>query len=265
MSAPSIDQRTISIKQEWQDDAPSCLSYSAFDGVAAYVGTLPLPANPLDRPKLGLQDDVSKFDELVKLLDPVPSEKIYPAFAEGLTRFKPGDDSQALHLKGPNLTNYAGDDDLAKTLLQEALIHERLRTHPHPNLDIYLGCVAHNDLIVRLVFRSHIETLSRRREDMNFSPQQRQDCMDKVESAAKHLHSLGLAHNDISPANIMFGDGDSVFLIDLESCLPWGHRLSKGGLVGGWRGPFGNGQQFESSSAQCDILAIEDIRRWLME
>lgn len=34
--------------------------------------------------------------------------------------------------------------------------------------------------------------------------------MDQIAAAAAHLHTLGLAHNDISPANIMFDvDGDA--------------------------------------------------------
>jgi serine/threonine protein kinase len=47
------------------------------------------------------------------------------------------------------------------------------------------------------------------------------------------MHSLGLAHNDISPKNVMVREADdgtcSPVLIDFDSCGPFGYRLLSGG------------------------------------
>jgi serine/threonine protein kinase len=58
-----------------------------------------------------------------------------------------------------------------------------------------------------------------------------------VESAVGYMHSLGLAHNDINPKNIMVREaGDdshcSPVLIDFGSSGPFGGRLLNGGSMG---------------------------------
>lgn len=44
----------------------------------------------------------------------------------------------------------------------------------------------------------------------------------------RHLHSLGIIHNDINPANMMFDtcNGNTPVIIDFDSCRPKGHRLT---------------------------------------
>ncbi|KAH8744393.1 hypothetical protein F5883DRAFT_439941 [Diaporthe sp. PMI_573] len=86
--------------------------------------------------------------------------------------------------------------------------------------------------------------------------------MDQIEAAAaEHLHSLGLAHNDISPPNIMFDNAGQAVLINLDSCAPLGNVITKSGLVTGWKGPIdGYGRQYDRSSAECDKEAIQEIR-----
>ncbi|KAH8754189.1 hypothetical protein F5883DRAFT_382254, partial [Diaporthe sp. PMI_573] len=118
--------------------------------------------------------------------------------------------------------------------------------------------------IVRLALRRYSESLYdylQRETQEEFTSQQRVDCMDQIEAAAKHLHSIGLAHNDISPSNIMFDNTGQAVLIDLDSCAPLGNSLTKGGLVTGWKGPInGFGRQYDRSSAECDMRAIQEIR-----
>jgi serine/threonine protein kinase len=90
--------------------------------------------------------------------------------------------------------------------------------------------------------------------------------MDSIEAATAHLHQLGLAHNDISPNNIMFDDENVSVLIDFDSCAPFRNDLVKGGCVAGWRGPsIDNGKIFKKSSVECDELAIKYLRDWLTE
>ena len=44
-------------------------------------------------------------------------------------------------------------------------------------------------------------------------------------AAIKHLHSLGLVHNDINPANIMLDQEGTLILIDFDSCRNIGESL----------------------------------------
>ncbi|KAG6245556.1 hypothetical protein E4U23_005282 [Claviceps purpurea] len=42
-------------------------------------------------------------------------------------------------------------------------------------------------------------------------------CLEGIERDVRHLHSLGIVHNDISPANIMFDELDRPVIIDFDS------------------------------------------------
>lgn len=53
-----------------------------------------------------------------------------------------------------------------------------------------------------------------------------------IESVVKHLHSLGLAHNDLNPMNIMTDKKKRPILIDFGSCKPFGRRLMESGSPG---------------------------------
>ncbi|KAG6041916.1 hypothetical protein E4U41_000405 [Claviceps citrina] len=257
---------------DWQRDG--LLSVEAYQGSNAWHGRIPLRPHRDDWPRDGPQTDLSKFDELVKLLRPVPKHKIYPTFLpQELTRYEPepsaggGDDGSAVYFKAPKVAHYRGDgsDEIATRLLHEAKMLEVIRRDPHPNLGGYLGCVEEDGLLTRLVFKRYSKSVQDLLDDdvPEFTPQQRVECMDQVEAGAAHLHALGLAHNDISPSNIMF-DGRDAVLIDFDCCAPFGSPLSKGGWVTGWKGPMdGEGQQFKESSAECDRLAIREIRKHL--
>jgi serine/threonine protein kinase len=258
---------------DWQTGG--YLVFEAYEGFNAWYGRLPRKEHRKDWPHDGFQNDLSRFDELVELLRPVPKDKIYPEFPadELLTRYKPqqGDGSEASspYFKAPKLSHYRnGSDELAQRLLNEAKVHEKIVRNPHPNLGSYLGCVEEEGRLVRLALRRYSKSVYDRCQletpDDEFTFQQRMDCMDQVEAAARHLHSLGLAHNDISPSNIMFDNTGQAVLIDFDACAPLGNTLNKGGLVTGWKGPIaGEGPRFDQSSATCDELAIQEIRKYL--
>ena len=277
-SPRSITIQTVHILEEGQDpqefdwQSGGYLSFEVYEGFNAWYGRLQRKEHRKDWPCDGVQTDLSRFDKLVKLLYPIPREKIYPEFAVNeLTLYKPQQEgnSKAPYFKAPKLGHYQdGSDDLAIRLLEEARIHERILNKPHPNLDKYLGCIVEEGRLVRLALKRYSESLydrSQRATPEEFTLKQRMDCMDQIEAAAVHLHSLGLAHNDISPSNIMFDNGQAV-LIDFDSCAPLGNILTKGGLVTGWKGPIaGEGLQFNQSSTICDKLAIHEIRKYLAE
>lgn len=84
-------------------------------------------------------------------------------------------------------------------------------------------------------------------------------CMEGVEMRIGHLHSLGYAHNDLNPMNIMLDDSDNADIIDFGSCRPFGSNLMSGGTPG-WV------EKNSGKSEKChDEWAIGKIRTWIEE
>ncbi|KAL2073216.1 hypothetical protein VTL71DRAFT_10540 [Oculimacula yallundae] len=213
------------------------LSVSCFDGFSAYIGTFPLTKKR--KYTLGSHTNISKFNHIFEDLRRLTDSHLYPVYQPHFTQFTTVDidtciwDNNRYFFKAPNLSGYSGDDSIARLTLEEVEINEKLMRHPHPNLAVYLGCVVRNGFIVHLAFRKYYQILFSRVWASNgaieFPAERRLECMDGVKLAAKHLHQLGIAHNDISPGNIMFDGDDVPILIDLDSCAPIESRIKKGG------------------------------------
>lgn len=76
----------------------------------------------------------------------------------------------------------------------------------------------------------------------------------------KHLHSIGLVHNDLNPANIMFDQDDMLVLIDFDSCRYIGEPLRSTGTkrTHHWHDP-----SVDSSMEKNDLDAFKDLQTWL--
>ncbi len=145
-------------------------------------------------------------------------------------------------------------DFLARLLLGEAVVLERVARHPHPNIVRYSGVRIRRDRITGLVLEKHQLTLLDHVKQGHGLDEE--SFMRGLESAVAHLHSLGLAHNDINPENIMVGADKRPVLIDFVSCRPFGKRLLSGGTVG-WV------DDMDIWSAQRhDLSALEKLRQW---
>ena len=245
---------------------------TAYNGYEAYLGARPLddPGNWIAGPRNDLGD--AEFERLLKTMTRIPDEYIYPVFEGHLTEFDPVTSAEhGYFLKKPNIGVHEENELVAKLAMAEARTNEALLMHPHPNLGTYLGCIVHKGRLVGLAFPRHVETLSERMDrarktrSCQFTIDQGQVWMDSIQSAARHLNSLGYAHNDISACNIMFDRNDVPVLIDLDSCTPLGEKLAKGGVVGGWRGPLNSQEEFKESSVECDELSIRFVRAWLVD
>ncbi|KAF9735673.1 hypothetical protein PMIN06_007185 [Paraphaeosphaeria minitans] len=192
-------------------------------------------------------------DSLKLLLD----EEVYPQAPSNLTII-PIEDEGKLFIKGPRLnTAFIGTKELPKLLLQEAKTLQFLAHHPHPNIVRYHGCLIRRGLIVGLgLERCEVtmeEQLRAGLQDFDVDTFMRQ-----ITSAVKHLHSIGLAHNDINPTNIMFNKQQPI-LIDFGSCQPFGCTLITTGTPG-W-----TDDDFTLSAPQHDETALGKIRIWLEE
>ena len=82
-------------------------------------------------------------------------------------------------------------------------------------------------------------------------------CMDGLVSAMKHIHTLGLARNDLNPENIVLDEHESPVIIDLGSCQPFGYALITAGTRE-WRE-----EDFETSEVRHDQVSLGKIRSWM--
>lgn len=78
-----------------------------------------------------------------------------------------------------------------------------------------------------------------------------------IEDDIKHIHSLGLVHNDINPANIMLDD-DRAVIIDHGPCRKLGQSLEGVGRTYEWYD-----EKIQQSVFENDLNALEEIRIWL--
>ncbi|KAF2726691.1 hypothetical protein EJ04DRAFT_480166 [Polyplosphaeria fusca] len=163
----------------------------------------------------------------------------------------------SVFLKGPKLQkDLISTVLLPRLILQEVQILELLRRNPHPHIIHYHGCLIRRGLIVSIVLYRYPMTLKERLEsDMRGFNVER--CISEIKSAAKHLHSLGLAHNDLTPMNIMIDENDTSVVIDFGSCQPFGCDLITAGTPGRID------EDFTHSAQDHDEVALHKLQTWL--
>ena len=199
--------------------------------------------------------DLSQKDirEALKLL---PDKDVYPQAPSNVTVVSTPI-NENLFLKRPKLhLSFLGTGLLPKLMLQEAEIMELLLRNPHPHIVKYHGCLVKRGCIVSLVLDRLPVTLQHRLEKsaQHFDVEK---CMRKLTSAVDHLHSFGLAHNDLTPSNIMVDKSDNPVIIDYGSCQPFGATLITAGTPG-WID-----EDFTTSEGWHDRSALGKIQRWL--
>ena len=154
-------------------------------------------------------------------------------------------DGGAVYIKRSGLKRYHGVEEKENReakdqLLAEVLVMEKISKTPHPYVVRYHGCTVHRGRITAIAMERLGMTLHHYAychgecpPDITghrtmFEQIDKQAFLAGVESAVRFLHSLGLAHNDICPFNIMVreaSDGDGActpVLIDFDSCAPFG-------------------------------------------
>ena len=161
-------------------------------------------------------------------------DDIWPPLPNDLTP-APYPIPDAVFMKRPRLFDYDPETSIVKPrelLLHEVQICELLRKHPHKNVGSNLGCVKGGDSVTGLCFVKCMETLSERLEDFT-RPLNLDTCLTGVKEGLEHLHSLGLNHNDINPANIILNVQDVPIIVDFNSCQLEGELFSALPLPGG--------------------------------
>ncbi|PKK45265.1 hypothetical protein CI102_9923 [Trichoderma harzianum] len=168
--------------------------------------------------------DVNSLD-----ISRIPADHIWPLADPTFTRAADPLPSTS-YLKRPSLLYYEDTHDASeysRQILTEIEACEILRRNPHPNIAQYLGCVVKEGQVRGLVFTRYSVTLSQLlRDGIDFN---KSHCLSGIKAGVRHLHELGLVHNDLNPSNIMM-DGDDAVIIDFDSCKREGEEL---GLKGG--------------------------------
>ena len=176
------------------------------------------------------------------------------------------------YVKLPKLVEYASKD-LENQILRGVEVCEVLRKHPHPNIASYYGCQESRGRVSGLCFKRYTSTLL---EKVNpgylnkfaFLSSGRPLVDDTVKASLdgilrgiRHLHSLGIVHNDITPANIMFAEDDSPVLIDFDSCREVGESLRDTGTkrTHEWHNP-----DDKTALKENDLDAFTELKTWLV-
>lgn len=242
MDYETADGSQFSLREIWSEN----------EGTPEFRGTLItafVDGNAYVGKSLERADEMDDADVL-QYLEPVPAENIFPLMPEDFT-IAPAFDASKHYLKAPQFTyddRAPGDTFVADCLLREASVLERLMKHPHPSIVTYYGCVVRDKRITHLCLERYPRSLPQL-EQTKLSSTERQQLRKQVEDGINHLHSLGLAHNDINPGTVaeyivesiarehfadlasdnicIDADGCAV-IVDFDSCLPFGEALMKG-------------------------------------
>lgn len=204
------------------------------------------------------------FDEIGQLLTRIPDEEIFPAIPKDIELTLAPDhinDANSF-LKRPGIQHYddfVGTDFVWKELLHETLIMEKISKAPHPYIIRYLGCRTCRGRITSFFVERLNQTLDQYvNAPDGFEPLDNERFLAGVQSAIDYLHSLGLAHNDLNPQNIMVRDGMPV-LIDFGGCAPFGEVVQSCGTPG-WCEEF-----IRHSKKEHDEYGLRKLEEWLRE
>jgi serine/threonine protein kinase len=190
------DGSQFSLREEWSEDqdSPRLLGtlITAFVDGNAYAGRSTQPMDDLDD------------HDVFELLEPIPAENIFPPFSDDLTEAPPFDIA-GHYLKAPQFTyedREPGRTFVADRMRNEALTLERLMKDPHPSLATYHGCVVKDGRITHLCLSRCMCNLVEYQE-VGLAEEECERILKQVKSGLQHLHSLGIAHNDLNPGELI--------------------------------------------------------------
>jgi serine/threonine protein kinase len=207
------------------------------------------------------QESPNTLEELQEL-KPVPTEDRGPEIKTAWS---------AVFIKTPSLLAYV-DGNLEKRISREVETCETLRKNPHPNIAVYYGCNKSHDRVSGLCFKRYTSTLLEAVNPQHLNKaaflssgrdlvtESMKTGLQELLAAIKHLHLLGLVHNDINPANIMLDEEGKLILIDFDSCRNIGESLRDTETK---RTPYWHDPTVDVSVEKNDIDAFKDLQIWL--
>lgn len=212
---------------------------------------------------VGRAPGIRKYDltveDLTRNLQRIPDEKIYPL--QTWMSVVPEANRKNFFIKRPKIA--CADDEyeiklVPRMLYEEAEVLEFLKQHQHPNIIKYHGCIINRGRITGLALERYEVILQYRYEDVAHDLDI-DTCMNGIRDGVKHLHDLGLAHNDLNPTNIALDSSDNPIILDFGSCKRFGEELLSGGTYG-WVD-----EDYSISAKSHDESALVKIEAWLKE
>jgi len=213
---------------------------------------------------VGLEVSADELEDI----EPIPYEAYRPPLPSSCAIAEdPGD----CYIKQANLLSFGGNIDLASLVLQELATCEVIRKHPHPNIATYYGCQASGGRVTGLCFKRYPENLMAKinpgrlnkstfilSEDRTAARNAAMRYLPGVEKGIRHLHALGIIHNDLNPANIMITEDDIPIIIDFDTSRAPGTAFDKAKRTYGWYDP-----GVRVSQKSNDLNALAELRVWL--
>ena len=208
------------------------------------------------------------LNQLTSALTPIPDDDIFPRWMPSnveLTRAQ-NTPPPNIYIKRPNLPLYDIFQEhnvldlIPKGFLEEAKTMEMLSQHPHPNIIRYHGCRVRRGRITGLVLDRHPNTLTDYLKN-SVGSVDKQAFMQSLSSAIYHLHSLGWAHNDLNPNNVLVDEDGMPVLIDFGSAREIGTKLGTSRGTKGWIDQ--DMKDYHTSDKCHDFFALDKIRVWL--
>ncbi|KAH9900569.1 protein kinase-like domain-containing protein [Xylariomycetidae sp. FL2044] len=218
----------------------------------------------LDKPKA----DIS-FQHATESLVRIADEQIFPRWPQGglaLTKAPEDLPPPGVFVKRPRLALYDVFLQhkvvhlLPEGLVEEAEAMEVLGSRPHPNIVGYHGCHVRRGYVTGLVLDRHPRDLTSYLKSGHTIPD-KEVFMESLESAIQHVHSLGWAHNDVNPTNVLVAEDGRPILIDFGSARKVGEKLSTSRGTKGWID--GEMKDYTMSEMRHDTSALSKVRTWL--
>ncbi|KAJ0168374.1 Serine/threonine-protein kinase/endoribonuclease IRE2 [Colletotrichum tanaceti] len=201
------------------------------------------------------------LDEYRDALERVPDDEIYPEIpTDTELTIAPDDIDCPVYIKRPGLNCYEtmkGTPYVPKAVLDEALMLEKISKTQHPNIVKYYGCQTKRGRITCIVLKEYDCTLTQYVRRPDFQQLDKARFLEALDSAVAYVHSLGLAHNDINPHNIMVGEDGLPVLLDFGSCAPYGQRLQSLGSEGWYE------KLFFTSEKEHDDFSLNKMKVWI--
>ncbi|OQN95407.1 hypothetical protein B0A48_18593 [Cryoendolithus antarcticus] len=189
----------------------------------------------------------------------IPDHVVFPKMSQDITLLPKHSDVTELFFKRPQihcLLEEFGGRIVPQMLFEEVQVMEFLAQHPHPNIVTYHGCVVKRSHITGIALTRYQKILDHRFYDdasnLDLDRFERQ-CRDAI----NHIHSLGLAHNDLNPSNIALDKFDDPVILDWGSCKEFGGLLLSAGTPG-WIE-----NEFDVSKKEHDLFALDKIMAWM--
>ncbi|KAG6098591.1 hypothetical protein E4U30_007790 [Claviceps sp. LM220 group G6] len=205
------------------------------------------------------------LDKLNKI--PIDTDTIWPRYSARFLR-APSPVPQDSYVKETNLCSYqkcpegmeAQKRPLSDLVLHEIEAYELLRRHPHPNIVEYRGCVVSDGRITGICLAKYKMILDERMAES--TPFDKDLFLEGIERGIRHLHSLGIVHNDINPTNIMFDELDRPVIIDFDSWGRKGQKLEYGMKKGTLAWSI-NGLPYDYALFENDVFALSKLREFV--